>query len=38
VMNRFPSLPVEDEERMRDPAVRERFFARIFGLIAFHPD
>ncbi len=25
----FPSLPVEDEERLRNPAVRDEFLARI---------
>ncbi len=29
IKNRFPLLPVEDEERLRDPGVRERFRARI---------
>jgi uncharacterized protein YbbK (DUF523 family) len=28
-MDRFPLLPVEDEERLRDPAVREAFLARL---------
>jgi hypothetical protein len=28
VMNHFPSLGVEDEERLRDPVIRERFLAR----------
>lgn len=31
LMGRFPSLPVEDEERLRDPAVREVFVARILA-------
>ncbi len=26
---RFSSLPVEDEERLRDPGIREKFLARI---------
>ncbi len=29
VMRRFPSLPVEDEERLRDPVIKEQFSARI---------
>lgn len=29
-MIHFPSLPVEDEERLRDPGIREKFLARIF--------
>jgi uncharacterized protein YbbK (DUF523 family) len=29
VMNHFPSHPVEDEERLRDPGVRERFLRRL---------
>jgi uncharacterized protein YbbK (DUF523 family) len=29
VIGRFPFLPVEDEERLRDPAARERFLARV---------
>jgi hypothetical protein len=29
VMDFFPDLPAEDEERLRDPAVRQRFFDRI---------
>jgi len=29
VMDRFPALPVEDEERLRDPAIRQRFIDRI---------
>jgi uncharacterized protein YbbK (DUF523 family) len=31
VLHRFPSLPVEDEERLRDPRVREEFLQRIQG-------
>jgi uncharacterized protein YbbK (DUF523 family) len=31
VMNLFPSLPVEDEERLRDPAIREKFLARLLA-------
>jgi uncharacterized protein YbbK (DUF523 family) len=31
VMNRFPSLPVEDEERLRDSRVREEFLKRVQG-------
>ena len=30
-MQRFPLLPVEDEERLRDAALREDFLERIFG-------
>jgi uncharacterized protein YbbK (DUF523 family) len=30
-MLRFPSLPVEDEERLRDPGVREEFIERILN-------
>jgi uncharacterized protein YbbK (DUF523 family) len=29
LLRRFPSLPVEDEERLRDPRVREEFLARV---------
>jgi uncharacterized protein YbbK (DUF523 family) len=29
-MERFPHLPVEDEERLHDPALRENFIERIF--------
>jgi uncharacterized protein YbbK (DUF523 family) len=29
IKNRFPSLPVEDEEGLRDSVVREQFLARI---------
>jgi uncharacterized protein YbbK (DUF523 family) len=29
VMDRFPALPVEDEERLRDPAIRQMFLDRI---------
>ncbi|MES9995383.1 DUF1722 domain-containing protein [Desulfovibrio aminophilus] len=29
-MERFPLLPVEDEGRLHDPALRENFLARIF--------
>ncbi len=31
VMNRFPSLPVDDEERLRDSRVREEFLRRVQG-------
>ncbi len=31
VMNRFPSLPVDDEERLRDSRVREKFLRRVQG-------
>jgi uncharacterized protein YbgA (DUF1722 family) len=29
-MNRFPDLPVEDEGRLHDPAIRENFIERVF--------
>ena len=29
-MNRFPLLPVEEEERLHDPGLRENFIERIF--------
>ncbi len=28
-MIRFPSLPVEDDERLRDPGIKEKFLERI---------
>lgn len=31
VAERFPLLPIEDEDRMRDPEVRESFFVRVFA-------
>jgi uncharacterized protein YbbK (DUF523 family) len=31
VKKQFPSLPVEDEERLHDPVVREGFLARILA-------
>jgi uncharacterized protein YbbK (DUF523 family) len=31
LMRRFPSLPVEDERRLADPGIRERFLARVFA-------
>ena len=31
-MERFPLLPVEDEERLHDPVLRENFIQRLFGL------
>ena len=31
VMNRLPFLPVEDEERLRDPRVREEFLKQVRG-------
>jgi uncharacterized protein YbgA (DUF1722 family)/uncharacterized protein YbbK (DUF523 family) len=31
-MERFPSLPVEDEGRLNDPDLRENFIERIFAL------
>lgn len=30
LMDRFPLLPVEDEERFRDPVLRENFIERLF--------
>jgi uncharacterized protein YbbK (DUF523 family) len=30
VMDRFPLLPVEDEESLRNPLVRDRFIERVF--------
>ncbi len=31
LMRRFPALPVEDDERLHDAAVREHFLARLFA-------
>jgi len=31
LMNKLPSLPVEDDERLAHPAVRENFITRIFA-------
>lgn len=31
-MENFPRLPVADEERLRDPMIREKFIERIFAL------
>ena len=31
-MERFPTLPVEDEGRLHDPALRENFIERVFTL------
>jgi uncharacterized protein YbbK (DUF523 family) len=31
VIGRFPLLPVEDEEKLRDPGIKERFIARIMA-------
>lgn len=31
-LERFPTRPVEDEERLRDPRVREGFIERVFAL------
>lgn len=31
-MDRFPHLPVEDEEGLSDPLVRERFFESLFAM------
>ncbi|GAH00075.1 unnamed protein product, partial [marine sediment metagenome] len=30
LMNTFPALPVEEEGRLNDPALRENFFERVF--------
>jgi len=32
VLDRFPMLPVEDEERLAEPAVMSRFVGRLFDL------
>ena len=32
VVRRFPLLPVEEEGRLNDPALRENFLERVFGL------
>ncbi len=34
-MRRFPLVPVEDEERLGDPVLREAFFERVFTLRRF---
>ena len=31
LLNRFPSLPVEEEGRLSDPALRENFIERVFA-------
>ena len=31
-MNHFPLMPVEDDGRLHDPAIRENFIERIFAL------
>lgn len=31
LLRRFPDLPIEEESRLRDPHVRERFLARVFA-------
>jgi len=31
LMRRYPNLPVEEEERLRDPRLRENFIERIFA-------
>jgi hypothetical protein len=31
-MERFPPIPVEEEGRLRNPALRERFVKRVFTL------
>jgi uncharacterized protein YbgA (DUF1722 family)/uncharacterized protein YbbK (DUF523 family) len=35
VLDKFPFLPVEDEGRLRNLAIRENFFTRIFTLAEF---
>ncbi|MBM4127492.1 MAG: DUF523 and DUF1722 domain-containing protein [Nitrospira sp.] len=35
-MNRFPLVPVEDEGRLGDPAIRENFIERVFCYRRFH--
>ncbi len=35
-MNRFPSIPTEDEEGMRSPVIRENFIERIFVYRRWH--
>jgi uncharacterized protein YbbK (DUF523 family) len=32
LMTRMPSLPVEDEVRLRDPRLREDFLERVYAL------
>ncbi|MFZ5775188.1 MAG: YbgA family protein [Thermodesulfobacteriota bacterium] len=36
-MDHFPLLPVEDEGRLHDPALRENFITRIFVLARWRP-
>ena len=31
LLDRFPDLPIEDEARLADPAIREQFVARLFA-------
>ena len=31
LVHQFPSLPIEEEWRLTDPAVRRRFLARVFA-------
>jgi uncharacterized protein YbbK (DUF523 family) len=31
LLRRFPDLPIEEESRLRDPHVRERFLTRVFA-------
>lgn len=31
-MKRFPDLPIEDENRLKNPRCRERFLAKLFGV------
>jgi uncharacterized protein YbbK (DUF523 family) len=33
LLARFPDLPIEDERRLEDPALREQFLARV---LAYH--
>jgi uncharacterized protein YbbK (DUF523 family) len=42
LLRRLPDLPVEDEGRLQDPALRERFVARVFAhawrrTLRYHP-
>jgi len=35
VLDRFPDAAIEDEARLKDPRVRDRFLTRLFALAAF---
>jgi uncharacterized protein YbbK (DUF523 family) len=37
MMEHLPGLPVEDEDRLRDPAIRENFVERIFAQTLARP-